>query len=219
MTSSNPAAPQGERFFFFYALALFAIVVIGFPVHALLDPEDLPPIRPLLHVHAVALGLWYALLVLQTFLIGARRVAIHKALGAASLLLVPVMIATGLTVSYQNMVRTEDATILIANTGNCTMFLLFYGSALALRGRAKAHKRFMLFAAVALMLPAFARIGYVLDLPELAVLPMWLAFLIAIPVYDLVRWRKVEWPSLIGIGLNLVYIASLIAITAPTSGN
>ena len=217
MTSSNPTAPIGERFFFFYALALFAIVVIGFPVHALLDPEDLPPIRPLLHVHAVALGLWYALLVLQTILIGAGRVGVHKGLGAASLLLAPVMIATGLTVSYQNMVRTEDATILIANTGNCILFLLFYGAALALRGRAKAHKRFMLFAAVSLMLPAFARIGYIFDLPDMAVLPMWLAFLIAIPVYDLVRWRKVEWPSLVGIGVNIAYIATLLAIVPPPS--
>ena len=217
MTSSNLAAPKGERFFFLYALALFAIVVIFFPAHALFDSEDLPPIRPVLHVHAVSMGLWYALLVLQTALIGAGRVGVHKGLGAASLLLVPVMLGTGLTVSYDNMVRTGENTILIANSANVTLFLVFYGSALALRSRAIVHKRFMMFAAVALMLPAFARVGYVLDLPELAVLPMWLAVLIAIPVYDLVRWRKVEWPSLVGIGVNIAYIATLLAIIPPPS--
>ncbi len=217
MTSSNLAAPKGERFFFLYALALFAIVVIFFPAHALFDSEDLPPIRPVLHVHAVSMGLWYALLVLQTALIGAGRVGVHKALGAASLLMVPVMLGTGLTVSYDNMVRTGENTILIANSGNVIMFLIFYGSALALRSRAKVHKRFMLFAAVSLMLPAFARVGYVLDLPVMAVLPMWLAALIAIPIYDLVRWRKVEWPSLVGIGVNIAYIATLLAIVPPPS--
>ena len=217
MTSSTLTAPKGERFFFFYALALFAIVVIFFPAHALFDSEDLPPIRPVLHVHAVSMGLWYALLVLQTALIGAGRVAVHKGLGAASLLLVPVMLGAGLTVSYDNMVRTGENTILIANSANVTLFLVFYGSALALRSRAKVHKRFMMFAAVALMLPAFARVGYVLDLPDMAVLPMWLAVLIAIPIYDLVRWRKVEWPSLVGIGVNIAYIATLLAIVPPPS--
>lgn len=215
MSSSAATAPKGERFFFVYALFLFAIVAIFFPAHALINAGKLPPMRPLLHVHAVSMGLWYALLVLQTALISSGRASLHKALGAASILLVPVMLGTGLTVSYQNMLRTGEDVILIANTGNAIMFLIFYGSALALRKRAKAHKRFMLFAAVALMMPAFARVAYALDLPDMAVLPMWLGCLLAMPVYDLLRARRIEWPTLVGLGLNIAYIGALLSTLPP----
>lgn len=208
-------ARRGERFFFFYALALFAIVVSAFPLHALVNGDHLPPMRPHLHVHAISMGLWYGLMVAQTALIARGRAGLHKALGLASLALVPVMLATGIFISWENMQRTGDDTIFIANSANATVFLIFYALALFNRAKAELHKRFMLFAGLALMLPAFARVAYIFHITAFAVLPMWLAFLLAVPVYDLISQRKIKLASAIGVGVNLLYIATLLAMGPP----
>ena len=208
---------HGQRFFFFYALALFLIVVIFFPVHALVNEPDLPPIRPILHIHAVLMGGWFGLMVLQTGLIAQGRYGLHRTFGALSIILVILMLPTGLFVSYENMIRTGHSTILIANSGNAIMFLIFYLSALAFRKNAATHKRLMLFAGVALMLPAFARVGYSFQMDEFASLPMWLGFLIAIPVFDLVTEGKIKRVTAIALTGNLLYIAGLLATLPPPS--
>ncbi|WP_417486036.1 hypothetical protein [Maricaulis sp.] len=215
---STTGKARGERFFFFYALALFAIVVTAFPLHALINGDELPPLLPHMHVHAVSMGLWFALMVLQTTLIARRNYGLHKTLGVSSLALVPIMLGTGLYISWENLVRTGDNTILIANSANAAVFLVFYGAALLNRAKAALHKRFMLFAGLALMFPAFTRITFILQLDVFLVLPMWLAFLLAVPVYDLIRQRKVTAASLIGIGINVLYIVGLALATAPPPG-
>jgi hypothetical protein len=209
------ATPHGERFFFAYSLTMFLIVVSAFPIHALINGGHLPPIRPILHLHALALGSWYALMVLQTGLIGRGRFGLHKGLGIASLLLVGLMLPTGIWVSYENMLRTGDNTILIANSANVSVFLIFYTLGLVWRARAALHKRFMLYAGLALMLPAFARVAYIFKLNDFMVLPMWLAFLLAIPVYDLITERKIKTATAIGVGINLLYIATLLMVGPP----
>lgn len=206
---------RGERFFFFYSLVLFAIVVVFFPLHALVNSDYLPPIRPLLHVHAVTMGLWFGLIVVQTGLIAKDREDLHRRLGVLSVLLVLVMLPTGIWVSYENFVRTGSPMILIANSGNSLIFLVFYAAALALRARPVFHKRFMMFGALALMIPALGRVGYVFDLPELAPLPMQFALILAIPVYDLVSRRRITLASGIGVVGFIAYTAALIAILSP----
>lgn len=208
-------AGRGERFFFFYTLALFAIVVSAFPLHALVNGDHLSPMRPHLHLHAVSMGLWFALMVVQTSLIARGRAGLHRTLGIASLALVPVMLGTGLFISWENMVRTGDSTIFIANGANAIVFLIFYGLALFNRAKAALHKRFMLFAGLALMLPAFARVTYIFQLNEYLVLPIWLVFLLAVPAYDLIRERKIKTASAIAIGVNILYIGALLAMGPP----
>ena len=206
---------RGERFFFFYAVALFLIVITAFPIHALVNTDDLPPLRPALHIHAIMMGSWYALMVLQTSLIATGRAGLHRTLGAASLLLVLVMLPLGVWVSYGNMVRTGDDTIFVANSANATVFAIFYSLGLFWRARPALHKRFMIYAGLALMLPAFGRITYILNISDFAVLPFWLAFLLAVPVYDLVSERKIKTATAIAIGVNAVYIAALLAKGPP----
>ncbi|MFT7171516.1 MAG: hypothetical protein ACI80K_004670 [Paracoccaceae bacterium] len=208
-------AQRGERFFFVYSMALFLIVVTAFPIHALVNRDHLPPIRPMLHLHALLLGSWYALMVLQTGLIGRGRIGLHRSLGLASLLLVASMLPTGIWVSYENMLRTGNSHILIANSASVTVFLIFYGLGLAKRTEAALHKRFMLYAGLALMLPAFGRVTYIFELSPFMVLPMWLVFLLAVPVYDLITERKIKKATAIALGVNLVYIAALLAVGPP----
>ncbi|KPP82574.1 MAG: hypothetical protein HLUCCA04_00520 [Oceanicaulis sp. HLUCCA04] len=167
----NPSQ-RGERFFFVYSLVLFGIVAVFFPLHALVNADYLPPIRPVLHIHAVLTGSWFALIVLQTWLIGQGRTGLHKALGASSIVLVLAMLPTGVWVSYENFQRTGAAQIFYSNCVNVTFFALYYAMALNWRKTAALHKRFMMLASLSIMFPALARVGYVFDLNPFAVLPM-----------------------------------------------
>jgi len=206
---------RGERIFFFYSLVLFGIVAVFFPLHALVNADYLPPMRPHLHAHAVLMGSWFALIVVQTGLIGQRQVALHKTLGAASLVLVAVMLPTGIWVSYDNMLRTGAAQIFYANCVNSAFFMVYYLMALNWRQTAALHKRFMMLASLSIMFPALGRVGYVFDLNPFAVLPMWLALLFALPAYDLIRERRIKAATAVGLGLTLVYIGILLMIGPP----
>lgn len=206
---------RGERFFFFYSLLLFAIVVTGFPLHAIVNADHLPPMRPLLHVHALLMGFWFALIVVQTGLIGRGQYALHKTLGAMSLVLVAAMLPSGIWVSYENMLRTGSPQILYVNTLNATFFALYYLMALNWRNTPALHKRFLMLASLSLMFPALARVGYVLDLNPFAVLPMWLALLFALPAYDLIRERKIKRATAVGLILTIVYLGIAISIGPP----
>lgn len=207
-------AGRGERFFF-YSLTLFLIVVIFFPLHALVNGDRLPPIRPMLHAHAILLGSWFSLIVVQTWLIGQGRAALHMTLGAASVVLVLLMLPFGVWVSYENMLRTGSPKIFHGSIVNVSFFAIYYALALINRKAGALHKRFMMLASLSLMFPALARIGYVLDLNPFAVLPMWLVLLLALPAYDLVSERKVTMATAIGLGLTVVFIGVLVAIGPP----
>ena len=206
---------RGERFFFFHSLVLFGIVAVFFPLHAIVNSDHLPPIRPMLHAHALLMGSWFALVVFQTGLIGRGNVALHKTLGAFSPILVAAMLPVGILVSYENMIRTGEPQIFYGNSVNAAFFTLYYLMALNWRKTADLHKRFMLLASLSLMFPALARLGYVFHLNPFAVLPMWLVLLFALPVYDFVRERKIKRATAVGLVLTLVYIGILLTIGPP----
>lgn len=206
---------RGEPFFFWFSLLLFAIIVIGFPVHALVNPDKLPPMRPVLHLHAVSLGAWYALMVLQTSLIGRGAVTTHKTLGALSLALVAIMLPTGMFVSWENMQRDGPADIFNANLVAVVVFLIHYGAALATRGTGDLHKRFMVFAGIALMLPALARWTYIFGLSPFLVLPLWMGLVTLIVSFDLITARKIKRATAIGLGVFVVHLAILFTVSSP----
>ena len=202
-----------ERFFFFYVLALFLVVAIGFPLHAWVNPERVAYLRPMyhLHIHALSMGSWYALMVAQVSLAAAGRMGLHRALGVGSLLLVPVMLGTGLYVSSLNFERTGDFLLIRANTVSVVAFCVLYGAALLKRARPAAHKRLMVVAALALMSPVFARWCYIFGWDNMFALPMWAAFLIAVLLRDLLVERSaVPWSAL-GVAAMVVHVAAIFA--------
>lgn len=212
---SRDMSGPGERFFFFYSLALFLIVAVFFPLHALVNRDHLPPIRPLLHAHAILLGGWFALVVVQTWLIGRGRAALHMKLGTASIILVLLMIPLSVRVSYDNMLRTDAPQIFYGSITNVSFFAIYYTLALIFRKAVPLHKRFMMLASLSMMMPALARVGYVFELNPFAVLPMWLALLLALPAYDLLSERRIRTANLIGLGLSIVLMGILIVIGPP----
>jgi hypothetical protein len=112
-----------------------------------------PDVSPTVHVHGWTFFLWYLLLPLQAGLIASRRVALHRRLGALSLLLAGAMVVTGLVVIgvQMELVRQGPTGQFWSEMGpavfmTLVLFAAFYGLAVRFRTRRDLHKRFMLLA-------------------------------------------------------------------------
>jgi hypothetical protein len=89
--------PQHRFFFVGYAAFLLAIVLIGFsPTLYLRFLGDPPPIPGYLYLHGIILTVWFVWLVIQTWLIRQRNVALHRKLGFFGACFGVVVIAGGL---------------------------------------------------------------------------------------------------------------------------
>ena len=103
--ASHPAhtrAISSDRWFFGTAtLAMTAVIVIGFlPSYYMRGvipaPHPLLPMTTLVHIHGAVFTAWMLLFLVQTLLISAGRADMHRQLGLASLVLLPVMIVVAI---------------------------------------------------------------------------------------------------------------------------
>ena len=101
--AERPIELNLDRVFFSGMAAVIAITVFaGFaPTYYLhfwlhgTTSRGVAELTPLLHVHAVVFSLWIALFITQTGLIAQRQYALHRTLGAASLVLAAAMVVVG----------------------------------------------------------------------------------------------------------------------------
>lgn len=84
----------------FTAGLIFVVVLAGFipdsvRLVAAVEAGTAAPFPPVLHVHAVLMGAWLSLLLVQATLMAMRRPAWHMQLGMASFLLAPAILIAG----------------------------------------------------------------------------------------------------------------------------
>ena len=159
---------------------LFFVVLSGFIPSSMLYVEGVeagrrPPIPPVLHLHAVLMGSWMTLLLVQSTLMATGRSAYHKKLGLIAFVHVPAIIITGMFVikvyTEQHYARHAGMTAAeIAQDIDVTMalvvyliregilFALFMAWALSVRrSNPQLHKRLIILATVLPMTAAYAR--------------------------------------------------------------
>jgi hypothetical protein len=166
-------------------------------------------LTPLLHVHAAVFSLWIALFVTQTGLIAGRRHALHRKLGLASLGLAAIMMIVG----YMTAVHAaragssppgwDDKAFLLIPLSSLALFGSFLVAGVLNRRRPDYHKRLMLLATIALLLPALARIVRMMDLPILPVgvlggLVVLNLYLVPLILFDSLRLGRVHPVTLWG---------------------
>lgn len=195
---------QGEPFFFLFALFLLAIVTGGFSTHALVNPDQLPQITPVVIVHAAVMGSWFTLFALQAGLAGSGRYALHKRLGILSLAFIILVPVLGWMIMLQSWHSLHNPMHVMFNLINIASFALLCGAALMRRKQGDSHKRLMLFASIALMAPALARVAMAAQISETAGLPLLIAMIAAVFVYDLRRLKRIHPATWIGGGGILV---------------
>jgi hypothetical protein len=166
-TLATQAAPvratAEERFFMTAALAMAAVVVVGFSLNAAMGRSSFSaPVS--VHVHALLFMGWMVLYLIQNALVATGNVAVHRRLGWLSALWIPAMIAAALYVIVA-MVRRGTVpffftpiSFLTFDTMILASFAGLAATAIRLRRRTDWHRRLMFCAMAALTGPGFGRL-------------------------------------------------------------
>lgn len=167
---SRSVLQRRPGFFFGFAIACALIAFLSFlPTYWLPLFGGSLRLAPLVHWHAGLQFGWVSLFVVQAGLAGSGRLALHRALGVAGILLAAAVLVMGIIAalhSYHLQAAAGHAerarAFLIAPLTN----VLFFAGAVAVAvghfRHPEIHKRLMLLATVAVLVPAVARVFLVL---------------------------------------------------------
>jgi len=213
------------------AILFIVVAVTGFTPSSVAIVTGARPTPPLIvHLHAAAMSAWLILLLAQTLFMASGRPDVHKSLGVASFILGPVMfvIMSALVIrgflGYLNprtlpppaVLGTAIAFQTFIMARAALLFGLFFFWAIAIRRSApETHKRMMILATFVVIDAAIFRISWLpgtgaaggaqgpvligYDLTHI----YQLTLLAPVMLYEIVRFKRVHWSYLLGIGLFL----------------
>jgi len=207
-TRNMPVMPRHDRrldriFFSFTSLLMLVTVFVGFSRTYYLAGVFRAPLPSLvLHLHAVAFSLWVPLLIVQTSLVSAKRVDLHRKLGIAGFLLGCSMVVLGVLAAIDSMARSFPSTgraaltFFIVPITDISVFAILLFFAFRCRLNPSAHKRLIYIATTGLLAAAFGR----MPLPgtasvSIAALYSYI-FLIILVAYDRRSMHKVHRATL-----------------------
>lgn len=144
--------------------AVLALAVLAFwPSY--LSRLSAPGVTGYMHVHAIAMTLWFGLLIAQAVLIRTGRRALHRTLGAVSYVLAPTAIVAGVLLAHAGLVRDAAANPAAAETfaylplSMLAWFTACYALAIAYRRDPALHARFMIGTCIATIDPIASRVA------------------------------------------------------------
>jgi len=178
------------------------------------------PFTPLVYIHGALFTAWVALFIVQTALISARRVAVHRRLGIGGAIMAAAMVAVAMATAVAGAKRAAGPpgipplVFLAIPVFDMLMFATFVAAALALRRNREAHKRLMLLAYVSIMAAPAARLPGVLPLGPFAFYGIAFIFLAAGIIYDLVSRRRVHPAYLWGGTLLVASVPLRLAVSS-----
>lgn len=158
-----PAEGTEERFFFKMACAIALVLVAGFSVQLAMGRSSFA-VPLVYHLHAFVFFGWVVLFVMQSGLIAANNVVLHRRLGKLSAIWIPAMVVLGITITVESMRRTGGpfffgaSEFLIGNPTGLLAFAAMISAAVALRKQSDWHRRLMLCAMAAITGPGFGRL-------------------------------------------------------------
>jgi hypothetical protein len=223
-----------DRWIYVFTAALFVVTALaGFIPDSAVMLERIragqhAPLSPIFHFHAVAMGSWLLLFLAQTVLMATGRRQFHKTLGLLAVVLVPLIVATMIGMTFTTYRwqysaaaaaalpaaalaggKTFAANILIEQIHAVITFPLFVGWALAVRKTdPESHKRFMVQAILPALTAATARITWLPHtLPGSYAAEYGYALLCLTPalVNDLIQQRRLHSAYVIGLALMLAF--------------
>jgi hypothetical protein len=193
---------------FYSSLAVFMAitVLIGFaPTYYLRNLFGAPAtvsgttsLSVLTQVHGALFTVWVLLFVVQTALIAQRRVAVHRRVGVAGVVLAAVMVIAGTATAVTAAARGSapagvPATVfLIIPLTDMVLFAGFVTAAVLQRRNREAHKRLMLLAYISIIVAAVARLPGLITFGPLAFFGVTFVFALIGMVYDYVTRGRVH---------------------------
>jgi hypothetical protein len=194
------------RFFGVAALALAAFMVVAFArTYYLRGMFELPPLIPMLQVHGAVFTAWLIVFIVQTRLVAAHRVDLHRKLGLWSVALAALVVVIGVATAIDTAIRIPlrpsgrtGVQFLIIPLTTIALFAVFVTLGIALRRRAAAHKRLMVLAMIAILAPATTRLITLFGVRDYSMLVQ-----IAVPSLFVVWCLVADWRA--GRGVHAVY--------------
>jgi hypothetical protein len=172
-TAVAPRVDVERRFFTTMVIAMALFVFIGFAPSYFLKPilgglvtgREVPPLSPLVHLHAAVGSSWMLFLIWQANLIRGKQHRRHMQNGliGAGIALAVVVFGIAAAINAGQAGRHPpgwtSTGFLMMPFGSALMFGGFVAAALWWRRRPDYHKRLMLIATSSVVLPAGARIS------------------------------------------------------------
>jgi uncharacterized membrane protein YozB (DUF420 family) len=143
---------------------VWVAIVTGFGIDMVRRAHEGSLHFPLIvHLHVVAYGSWLLLLAAQVWLVRTQRVAVHRRVGMAALVLIPLMLVLGPATAIAGIVDNPympDRWIawLSVNFANTFGSALLLAAGFVMRRDPASHKRLMLMGTIAVTEPGFSRI-------------------------------------------------------------
>ena len=231
---TGPIARFADRWIYVCMAGLFlATALVGFIPDSLGVLADVkaghrPSLPPILHAHALLMGSWLLLLLMQTTLVALGRTAQHRKLGLIAALLAPliVVVMVFLVKATWSMVAARPPSAMapdalkalkadLSNTllEQIRIAPLFAGliawALLARRTDAETHKRLMILATVLPLPAAIDRMDWLpATLPEhpASIHLYTLLWLLPVLVYDVLRRGRIHRAYVIGLALNVPFV-------------
>lgn len=224
-----------SRYFLWMSTIFFAVVMIGFARSFYLRTHfDFPELRVHLYVHGVALTAWFALALIQPWLIESGRITLHRRLG-----IVGVSLAIGVVITGLWTLALRDAPVIddfpTKGAGNLASLLMFSACVtlgVLFRRKPITHKRLMLLASIPILAPALDRLarfpsfnellgqflGWFPAPPEVAFASLSFLFLLSsVVINDLVSTRRVQSGTVWGL-FSILIIAPVATYGFMVSG-
>lgn len=204
---------RDRRFYLLVSLSLAALVFVGFaPTFYLNAQFSHFPLSGLHILHGTVFSSWIALLIVQSALISARQVRVHRSLGYAAIALVILMVVLGVTIAIYGARRgttppgaPPPLVFFAVPLFDMIVFPVLVGAAFWYRNRPETHKRLMIVATLSIVPAATARILLKVHAgaPILEAYGFSFLLLFACMVYDYATRRRV-YPAYLWGGLFFV---------------
>lgn len=165
-----------------------------------------------LHLHVFIVLLWFAILIIQPFLIRGKKLKLHRLIGKLSYVVVPLMVLSMVWLTRLEFIRNTpvapgEPDIRLIGTGDITYFVLFYWLAIYYRHKTSYHARYMVMTVLPFINPTLGRLGFPGPLIALPIL-------ISLLIYERFH-NKIYRPYLIGLSAYLaIYLFFLVIINA-----
>lgn len=219
--SIRPRRGAGRPLYRWAPLGAIAIVFAGFAkTFYLKQAFATPPLSALLILHGMLMTSWFVLFIVQTRLVAAGRIDLHRRLGVAGASLALAILIVGPTVAITaaklgHTPGPPPLVFLVVPLGDMVVFALLVGSALFFRRRSDVHKRLMLLSFVGLLTAAIAR--FPVDAWRQAGIVAYFSTTILLVLvcvgYDTIQHRRLHPAFAWGAGLIIVSWPLRLALT------
>jgi hypothetical protein len=143
----------------FFSLILVFVFAAFFKTYFGLFP-DFKDTTLLVHTHVAVLLLWFAMLIVQPVLIGTKRLKLHRLVGKASYVLVPLVVISSVLMTRNQQMREKELAVFTVNIFDVSMFILFYTLAIIYKHKTAWHTRFMILTAIPFLGASSARFDF-----------------------------------------------------------